>query len=75
MVVCIILPHFRLIAEILQELEQWRSPSDQVQAYHKEKFKVLWNAQKLAKQTYFNSDLLHLTKFQADSWNPLRVEL
>ena len=75
MVVCIILPHFRLIAEILQELEQWRDPSDQVQTYHKEKFKVLWNAQKLAKQTYFNSDLLHLTKFQADSWNPLRVEL
>ena len=53
MVLCIILPNFRVIPEILKELEWQRCPSDLVKKPIMENFKVPWNTQELAEHSHF----------------------
>ena len=53
MLQCIIPPNFRLIPEIVIELERERRPSDLINKTSMENLKVLWNTQKLAEHDHF----------------------
>ena len=53
MLLCIISSNFRLIPDILKELELERRPSDLVKKPIMENFKVPWNKQKLPEHGHF----------------------
>ena len=69
MLLCIILPNFKLIPEILKELEPERRPSDLVKKdYHGTRKN--WPSIAILHSDMLHVTVHHLTKFQANSLNP-----